>query len=489
MASLFRKRARNEPASSRFPDGDASSEEKGTGEIGGRNDAVDAILQPIQQKIGVPPDALRGILASMDETELAETGPAKIRRLLEAKAGEFLSLRTRLRESVGDDPEVERLREAAAHALGEGHLRSAGNSLREARLRVHETRRSSRKQEAGIVAEMAGISKLQPTPAGYREAANLFGEAARLIAPEDAARAHEYQLEHVSMLHELGSEFDDADALREAVSLYERILTDLDRATTSPDWAKLRNDLGNALSALGEQESNMARFEGAVAAYREALRGITREREPHHWAMIQNNLGNALQMLGERESGTARLEEAVAAYREALKEQTREHIPLDWAMIQNKLGNALQILGTREGDATRLEQAIIAYREALRETTREHAPLGWATIQHNIGNTLSAMGTQGNDRTRFEEAVVAYREALKEFVRERAPFDWATIQHNLGTVLHALGALGNDTARLEEAIAAYREAISTFDENGASLHGEGTKHNLARAETLLRAKE
>ena len=39
---------------------------------------------------------------------------------------------------------------------------------------------------------------------------------------------------------------------------------------------------------------------------------------PLQWAMTQNNLGAALSRLGERESGTARLEEAVAAYGNAL---------------------------------------------------------------------------------------------------------------------------------------------------------------------------
>ena len=50
---------------------------------------------------------------------------------------------------------------------------------------------------------------------------------------------------------------------------------------------------------------------------------MTRERVPLQWAMTQNNLGTALSRLGERESGTARLQEAVAAYREALKEDAR----------------------------------------------------------------------------------------------------------------------------------------------------------------------
>jgi exonuclease VII small subunit len=54
-----------------------------------------------------------------------------------------------------------------------------------------------------------------------------------------------------------------------------------------------------------------------VAAYRAALAERTRERVPLDWAGTQNNLGTALSTLGERESGTARLEEAIAAYRNA----------------------------------------------------------------------------------------------------------------------------------------------------------------------------
>ena len=69
----------------------------------------------------------------------------------------------------------------------------------------------------------------------------------------------------------------------------------------------------------------------------------TRERVPLDWAMTQNNLGNALSTLGERASGTARLEEAVAAYRHTLLERTRERMPLDWAATQNNL-NASEIL-------------------------------------------------------------------------------------------------------------------------------------------------
>ena len=68
--------------------------------------------------------------------------------------------------------------------------------------------------------------------------------------------------------------------------------------------------------------------------------------------MTQNNLGAALTTLGERESGAERLEQAVTTYTEALKERTRERVPLDWAATQNNLDNAIQILRVTPSQAT-----------------------------------------------------------------------------------------------------------------------------------------
>jgi len=160
---------------------------------------------------------------------------------------------------------------------------------------------------------------------------------------------------------------------------------------------------------------------------------------PDERGMAQDNLGTALSTLGERESGTARLEEAVAAYRDALKERTRERVPLDWAMTQNNLGNALSRLGERESGTARLEEAVAAYRDALKECTRERVPLQWATTQNNLGNALSRLGARESGTARLEEAVAAYRDALKECTRERVPLQWATTQNNLGLALSTLG--------------------------------------------------
>jgi tetratricopeptide (TPR) repeat protein len=121
--------------------------------------------------------------------------------------------------------------------------------------------------------------------------------------------------------------------------------------------------------------------------------------------MTQNNLGNALSHLGERESGTARLEEAVAAFRDALKEQSQERVPLDWAMTQNNLGDALRRLGERDNGTTQLERAAAAYREALKERRRERVPLDWAESFGNEGVVLMLLAERSGDIVMAETAL------------------------------------------------------------------------------------
>ena len=169
-----------------------------------------------------------------------------------------------------------------------------------------------------------------------------FATAARLLDAQLAqidAEGRDRAREHAALLSERGR-----------VSTLQ--LRYLDAAAFHKQAAALmafdqRAAWGHTMEAAGvlcdhgrEFGENQA-LHDSIAAYSMALDLVSRERVPLDWAMTQNNLGTALSTLGERESGTARLEEAVAAYREALEERTRERVPLDWAMTQNNLGNAL----------------------------------------------------------------------------------------------------------------------------------------------------
>jgi tetratricopeptide (TPR) repeat protein len=211
----------------------------------------------------------------------------------------------------------------------------------------------------------------------------------------------------------------------------------------------------------------------SVAAYRAALEERTRERAPLDWAMTQNNLGLALSQLGEWENTTEILEEAIATSRAALDESARERVHLQWAKAQNNLGLALLALGNRESGTDKLVEAVAAYRAAGAgarsgsaslgpdtdqsrqcpqsarragegEPTREGVPLDWAAIQNSLGNALAALDNalirvdaQETGMMRLWQGAEAYRSALKEHRRDRVPLLWATTQNNLGAA--ALG--------------------------------------------------
>jgi hypothetical protein len=82
-------------------------------------------------------------------------------------------------------------------------------------------------------------------------------------------------------------------------------------------------------------------------AYCAALEERTRERVPLDWDSAQNNLGAALSTLGERETGAEELEQAVAAYHAALDEWTRERVPYNLSGVRARLTNPLRLLDER----------------------------------------------------------------------------------------------------------------------------------------------
>jgi tetratricopeptide (TPR) repeat protein len=250
----------------------------------------------------------------------------------------------------------------------------------------------------------------------------------------------------------------------------------------------IRNAHGSAAVVIGEQSGEQVWFESALSSFRTNLTDSLGGPDENFKAMTQNNLGNALSRLGDREEGTERLEEAVDAYRAALQVYTREALPLDWAMTQNNLGSALSGLGEREEGTERLEEAVDAYRAALQVYTREALPLNWAMTQNNLGNALSRLGDREEGTERLEEAVDAYRAALQVRTREALPLDWATTHNNLGNALWSLGEREEGTERLEEAVDAYRAALEVFRAAGTDYYVAVASGNLERTEALIASR-
>jgi tetratricopeptide (TPR) repeat protein len=260
----------------------------------------------------------------------------------------------------------------------------------------------------------------------------------------------------------------------------------------SRDWARVQNNLGTALTGLGERETTVADYsKQAALAYGNALKVYTRKAAPEDWAMTQTNLCVALKQIGERESGTEHLEQAVAAGRAALQVRTRSHTPLNWAMAKINLGNALEELGTRESGTQHLKEAVAAYRGALEVYTgeRQRNPLDWARIQNDICKGLTDLGIiewhlgQQKWGTRdLGEAVTACGAALEEIRRDREPFLWGVGQLNLGYALVHLGEYEEDPKQLCNALWAHTNAsqvLSVESPRWAAKATAGRQRDLA----------
>jgi len=178
------------------------------------------------------------------------------------------------------------------------------------------------------------------------EAARLFNEgrldapAALFRAERDRLRKDRVEQERRLLLQEI--HYNEAAINPTAVVENLRELATLDGVTGADELGNWLFGKAYEYDERGDQKGDNTALLIAIATYQDSLEEYTRERAPLDWAMTQNNLGNALSTLGERESGTGRLEQAVDAYRNALAERTRERAPLDWAMIQNNLGDALR---------------------------------------------------------------------------------------------------------------------------------------------------
>jgi transcriptional regulator with XRE-family HTH domain len=226
----------------------------------------------------------------------------------------------------------------------------------------------------------------------------------------------------------------------------------------------------------------------------DALGIAPRDTDASLWARLQNNLGNALADLGTRAGDTEALQAAVTAYRAALEVYTRQASPMDWAMTQNNLGAALGDLGTRAGDTAALRRRHRLPRRAggphatgkpdglghdpeqpRRRPRRPRHPRGRhpgppgrrhrlprrAGGPHARGKPDAMghdpeqprqrppdLGTRAGDTDALQDAVTAFRAALEVRTREASPMHWAGTQNNLGSALRNLGARAGDTAAL-----------------------------------------
>lgn len=394
----------------------------------------------------------------------------------------------RLRTQASRVPQIESRASEAAAALtrarealqpgSEFSLEVVDRAFNDARAASRQHRDMAPGIIASICAYQAAVAAIMQDP---KRAADLYARAATTPGLALAAQ-WQHQFERAAVLDELGRDYGDNAALREAAKLYENTVLPLAPRSVRPqDWSATQYRLGHALGILGQRGRGTRLLGSAVAAFRNALQEQGPEQSAPDWAATQHGLGNALGILAQRQGDTDMLESAIAALERAVEVRSREQQPYDWALTRYHLGTALLTWGQLARDTAALGHSIEAYKQVLQVWTRERAPLDWARVQNSLGAALRVRGEQGGDPRELQQAVAACRSALEVWSREHTPGEWAMLQNNLGAALHRLGERENDTQLLSEAVTAYANALQALRREDAPTTWAMTTANLGDA--------
>ena len=319
----------------------------------------------------------------------------------------------------------------------------------------------------------------------YRQASEQFTNAAAIEGLDQRER-WSHAMRSAQALRDLGQEFLDDQALREAIEMYEsRVQSLVPPCDSAATQAKTSSALGVACAILGQRQHGTKTLERAIEYFREAAERQDQSADASDWAATHNSLGNALGTLAYRQKDEEMLEQALHAFELALTGRPNETAPWDWATTQNNMGAVLQTLGQRKNDPQLLKRAVDAYKSVLLVWTRDRAPLHWATTFNNLGTALRTLGEKRKGPRTLEQAVAAYRNALAERTRERVPEQWAMTQNNLGAALQKLGERTEDIKSFNEAVTAYQDALKEWTQEKNPITWAMTTANLAVAQKSL----
>ncbi len=219
--------------------------------------------------------------------------------------------------------------------------------------------------------------------------------------------------------------------------------------------ARLSNNLGIALSALGRREEALAATQEAVDIRRVLAAGNPQAFLPDLAGSL-SNLGGDLADLGRCEEALVATQEAAGHYR-ALAQGVPQAFLQDLAMSLNNLGLRLSEAG-QWGEALMVaKESVDAYR-SLARADPEASLANLAKGLNNLGKLLSDVGQYEEALQATWEAVKMYR-ALSEVAPQAFLADLALSLNNLGMMLFHSG-------RAEPAVQAAKEAVAHYDALG-----------------------
>ena len=270
-----------------------------------------------------------------------------------------------------------------------------------------------------------------------------------------------------SRLSELGRPAEALPVIEEAITIRQELAASSDRYR--PDLANSLINLGVALFELGRLTEALAADREAAAIRQELAAGDPDRYRPDLAASLAN-LSLRLFALG-RYSEALRVTEEAAAIRRELAAADPDRYRPDVALSLDALGIRFSALG-RYSEALRVtEEAVAIHRELVTADPDRYRP-DLAQSLGNLGVTFSELGRSAEALPFTEEALVIRRELAAASPGRWRP-DLAVSLDNLGTTLLEQG-------RLAEALAAGQEGL-TINRELAAANPDRYQPDLARS--------
>ena len=504
--------------------------------------------------IGLTTDQVRNLLHQFG---WAGAPIEQAERLLLNAAHELREVREQLTRLSNDDPDVIRLRAEALAAIERADLDEAKTLLLKAVDRdeasideLKDVLQNRRLSAAGSLGQAARISSAQ---ASFRNAAELFGRAARISEPVDihiawwhwidAASAHafhasvfpgfedakaaveiverhnmplakqsgdatllqraRYELAYdLKILAERVAPHESIPLLRRALTVACEALSQLTPDSSSGLWLSARGQIGYIQLGLGHAlagEEGVAALREAVCSFRIMLEIVSRN-EKECVEEYQGSLAVALRALssrvGEPESDEL-LNEAIYLYQQIIMKLKND--PKNTSLFEARinLSGALFSAVERSGvnRATALLHAALEEIESALETTDAHLkPMNWALAMGNkavLLRNLAEIGSEDESANNIRAAIRAYHAILSIYTPFGTPIEWIRTHNNLGTAHYALSLLDDhdDEKELQAAEAAFYAALDVISADSMSALRATVLNNLGLVLRGLANKE
>jgi tetratricopeptide (TPR) repeat protein len=449
----------------------------------------DALLLEILERVsGLPLAVARSIVGDFG-VDSHQRNSNELETILRRKAQEYLELKAQLLRLSDQDPNVSALRDRALDLINSGLFDLAYDALASALKIDRETSRkaqgvaiSRRKSEAETLLTTARLAAIRSR---YKEALVALIEAHGLV------RGHEPSIEHEAIglaADYLNSEYREVgteDTARRTIDFFRQILVPASDLYPISIKAKLNQKLADVYSMFGYRMSNNGMLRQAISLYRKILGNLGEESDPDLRLKCNIGLGDLVAELGLNRGSARQARVGVSIMRRGLADQFGTASPVGLAAGYVNLGTAQANLALVSKFVADYQYSIKSYDKALDAIRAVDEPMLRAQAHWGRAIALTGLGKASVVLDYFDQAEAACNAAIEYIHYGRYPIDWATIVQNRGNAKLERGKLENGVSSLLRAIDDYELALAVRTKKRFALGFAKTKGNAAIAKRMV----